>query len=78
MRDYELIERHLSNYFEVGGFHTTPEGSFFVVHEHDPVKFEMLIKDLDEIGYFPFMEKYAGNYRIGIAEKKKLVNLVFN
>ena len=71
MRDYELIERHLSNYFEVGGFHTTPEGSFFVVHEHDPDKFEMLIKDLDKIGYFPFMEKYAGSYRIGIAEKKE-------
>ncbi len=70
LRDYELIERHLSKYFEVGGFHTTPEGSFFVVHGYDYEKFEMLIKDLDEIGYVPFMEKYGGNYRIGIAEKK--------
>ena len=30
----------------------------------------MLIKDLDEVGYIPFMESYAGRYRIGIAEKK--------
>lgn len=72
MRDYELIETYLSQYFDVGGFHTTPEGSFFVVHDYNYNKFEKLIKDLDKIGYVPFMEKYAGNYRIGIAEKKKV------
>lgn len=70
MRDYELIESHLSKYFDVGGFHTTAEGSFFVVHDYDYDKFERLIEDLDEIGYVPFMERYAGSYRIGIAEKK--------
>jgi membrane-associated protease RseP (regulator of RpoE activity) len=70
LRDYELIETYISKYFDLGGFHTTPEGSFFVVHDYDYDKFEELITDLDEIGYVPFMEKYAGNYRIGIAEKK--------
>ena len=37
----------------------------------------MLIKDLDEVGYIPFMESYAGRYRIGIAEKKIGVSPVF-
>ena len=70
MKDYDLIEGYISNYFDVGGFHSTPEGSFFVVNDYDYEKFSMLIKDLGEIGYIPFMEHYAGNYRIGIAEKK--------
>lgn len=72
MRDYELIETYISKYFDLGGFHTTPEGSFFVVHDYDYGKFENLIKDLDELGYVPFMEKYADNYRIGIADKKEV------
>jgi membrane-associated protease RseP (regulator of RpoE activity) len=72
LRDYELIETYISKYFDLGGFHTTPEGSFFVVHDYDYNKFEALIKDLDELGYVPFMEKYADNYRIGIADKKEV------
>lgn len=72
MRDYELIETYISKYFDLGGFHKTQEGSFFVVHDYDYNKFEALIKDLDELGYVPFMEKYADNYRIGIADKKEV------
>ncbi|ADZ08746.1 peptidase M50 [Methanobacterium lacus] len=72
MRDYELIETYISKYFDLGGFHKTPEGSFFVVHDYDYNKFEALIKDLDELGYVPFIEKYADNYRIGIADKKEV------
>ena len=49
-----------SRYFDLGGFHSTPEGSFFVVNDYDYEKFSKLIKDLDEIGYIPFMEHYAG------------------
>jgi membrane-associated protease RseP (regulator of RpoE activity) len=69
LKDYNLIEDNISRYFDLGGFHSTPEGSFFVVNDYDYEKFAKLIKDLDEIGYIPFMEYYAGNYRIGIAEK---------
>jgi len=71
VRDYVLIEEYISKYFDVGGFHSTPEGSFFVVNDYDSDKFSMLIKDLDEQGYIPFMESYAGTYRIGIAKKKE-------
>ncbi len=71
MKDYDLIEEYISRYFNVGGFHSTPEGSFFVVNDYDYQKFSMLIKDLDEVGYIPFMERYAGSYRIGIAEKRE-------
>ncbi len=71
MKDYVLIEESISRYFDVGGFHSTPEGSFFAVNDYDTDKFSMLIKDLDEKGYIPFMESYAGNYRIGIAQKKE-------
>lgn len=70
LKDYELLEKHISNYFDLGGIHTTPEGSFFVVKDYDYANFSLLIKDLDEIGYIPFMERYAGSYRIGIAQKK--------
>jgi membrane-associated protease RseP (regulator of RpoE activity) len=71
LKDYNVIEDYISKYFDLGGFHSTPEGSFFVVNDYDYEKFSMLIKDLGEIGYIPFMEHYAGNYRIGIAEKKE-------
>ena len=71
MRDYVLIEEYISKYFDVGGFQSTPEGSFFVVNDYDSVKFSMLIKDLHEEGYIPFMESYAESYRIGIAQKKE-------
>ncbi len=72
MRDNDLIREHISKYFDVGGFQTTPEGSFFVVDDYDYVKFSSLIKDLDIIGYIPFMERYAGSYRIGIAERPEV------
>jgi membrane-associated protease RseP (regulator of RpoE activity) len=70
MKDYDLIEGHISNYFDVSGFQSTPEGSFFVVNDYNYNKFEMLIKDLDNIGYIPFMEKNTDSYRIGIAKKQ--------
>lgn len=71
MKDYVLIEEYISRYFDVGGFHSTPEGSFFVVNDYDQHKFSKLISDLDDLGYIPFMESYAGTYRIGIAQKKE-------
>ena len=71
MKDYELIEEHISNYFNVGGFHTTPEGSFFVVDDYDYHNFSMLIKDLDEVGYIPFMERYAGRLQDRNCRKKR-------
>ncbi len=70
MKDFSIIEENIEAYFNVGGFHSTPEGSFFVVNDYDAEKFSMLIKDLDKIGYIPFIEHYAGTYRIGIAGKK--------
>jgi membrane-associated protease RseP (regulator of RpoE activity) len=69
LKDYNIIENKISMYFDLGGFHSTPEGSFFVVNDYDYEKFSKLIKDMDEIGYIPFMEHYAGTYRIGVAEK---------
>jgi len=71
MKDYDLIEGYISNYFDVGGFHSTPEGSFFVVNDYDVHKFSRLIDDLDKVGYIPFMERYNGIYRIGIAKKQE-------
>jgi membrane-associated protease RseP (regulator of RpoE activity) len=72
MRDYDLIREHISKYFDVGGFQTTPEGSFFVVNDYSYDKFSCLIKDLDVLGYIPFMGRYAGSFRIGIAERPEL------
>jgi membrane-associated protease RseP (regulator of RpoE activity) len=72
MRDYDLIREHISKYFDVGGFQTTPEGSFFVINDYSYDKFACLIKDLDKVGYIPFMGRYAGNYRIGIAERPEV------
>lgn len=69
MKDYDLIREHISEYFDVGGFQTTPEGSFFVISDYNHDKFSNLIKDLDVLGYIPFMESYAGSYRIGIATR---------
>lgn len=70
MKDYDLIEYHISRYFKVTGFHSTPEGSFFTVSDYNYNKFSDLIGDLDGVGYVPFMERYEDTYRIGIAEKK--------
>jgi membrane-associated protease RseP (regulator of RpoE activity) len=72
MKDYDLIREHISEYFDVGGFQTTPEGSFFVVNDYNHDKFSNLIKDLDVLGYIPFIGRYAGSYRIGIAERPEV------
>ncbi len=69
--DFDLVEDYISRYFQVGGFHSTPKGSFFVVNDYNHHKFSELINDLNGAGYIPFMERYAGSYRIGIAEKKE-------
>ena len=69
MKDYDLIREHISKYFDVGGFQKTSEGSFFVVNDYNYDKFSSLIKDLDVLGYIPFIGRYAGSYRIGIAER---------
>ena len=57
MRDYELIREHISKYFDVGGFQTTTEGSFFVVNDYDYDKFSSLIKDLDIIRLYSIYGK---------------------
>ena len=77
MKDYNLIREHISEYFDVGGFQTTPEGSFFVISDYNHDKFSDLIRDLDVLGYIPFMERYAGSYRIGIAKGQRPGNLAF-
>ncbi len=69
MENFDLIEKNISNYFQVEGFHSTEEGSYFVIYDYDHDKFSRLIQDMAEIGYIPFMEPYGKNYRIGIAEK---------
>lgn len=71
MKDYDFIESYISRYFDVVGFHSTTEGSFFIVSNYNYDKFSRLIKDMDEIGYVPFMEHYDDKYRIGIAKKKE-------
>ena len=70
MKDYDLIDEHISSYFKINGFHTTPEGSFFVVDNYDHNNFSKLIKDLDDVGYIPFIESVEGKYTIRIASKK--------
>ncbi len=39
MKDYDLIEGYISKYFDVAGFQSTPEGSFFVVNDYNYNKF---------------------------------------
>ena len=71
MKDYDLIEEYISKYFNITGFHTTPKGSFFIVDNYGHNNFSKLIKDLDKVGYIPFMESVEGRYTIGIASKKE-------
>jgi membrane-associated protease RseP (regulator of RpoE activity) len=71
LKDYDLIEEYISKYFNITGSHTTPERSFFIVDNYNYNNFSRLIKDLDKVGYIPFMESVGGRYTIGIAGKKE-------
>ncbi|MEN6574358.1 site-2 protease family protein [Methanobacterium aggregans] len=69
LENFDIIEGYVSKHFHVEGFHSTKEGSFFVVNDYHADEFSQLVHEMDEIGYIPFMEPYNGFYRIGIAEK---------
>jgi len=69
VENFDIIEDYISKHFQIHGFHSTEEGSFFTVFNYDKEIFAQLVHEMDEIGYIPFIESYNGFYRIGIAQK---------
>ncbi len=72
MEDFQIFEDYISRYFTMKNFSNTPDTSYFIVQDYDADKFAHLVKDMEELGYTPYIEEYGDNYRIKIGERKEV------
>ncbi len=66
-----IIENKVASYFSIKKAHIEKKEFYFIVYDYSKDRFIQLVKDLDEIGYLPFIDEYEGEYKIRIANKPK-------
>ncbi|AIS31585.1 peptidase M50 family [Methanobacterium formicicum] len=72
--DFHLIEQSISHYFPIIGFSDGDggkEGSYFLVGDYNPHSFQELVKELDELGFVPFISPEGTYYKINLAKKQE-------
>jgi hypothetical protein len=78
-----FIQSCVSNYFTIKSVYREPKKFYFIVYDYNREKFLQLVKDLDKIGYLPFIDEFEENYKINIVKKpehgesKIHLNIVF-
>lgn len=70
MDNFQTFEDCISRYFTIKNISDEPDSSYFILEDYDPDKFALLVKDMEGLGYVPFIEKYNDDYRIRMAKRK--------
>lgn len=68
MDNFQKIEEYISRYFTIKTFSNTPDNPYFIIEDYDPVKFPLLTRDMEEIGYVPRIDQYEDHYILRFAE----------
>lgn len=74
MDDFHLIEQSISHHFPIIGFfdgEVSKEGSYFLVRDYNPQNFQELVKELEILGFVPFISPEGTYYKINIAKKQE-------
>lgn len=72
----ELVENiqnlgvNISKYFTIKSYSTDPENPYFILEDYDEDKFTKLTKELEDIGYVPWINEYHGKYYLKIAKSR--------
>jgi len=66
-----IIKEHVSNYFNIKEYYMDEKSFYFTIYNYDPVYFENLVGELDNIGFVPFLKEKDNFYQITIFEKRK-------
>lgn len=83
MDNIQLIQEHISRYFTIKNFSTDPENPYFILENYDADRFAKLTKDLEEIGYVPWINESLGNFYLKLAKlpqvksSKHHINIIF-
>lgn len=68
MENIEILEEHISRYFTIKNFRTDPENPYFTLEDYDPDRFTQLTRELEKIGYTPWLDESDGNYYLRLGE----------
>ncbi len=68
MYNAEVLKEHISRYFTVNNFSTDPGNPYFILENYDSVRFNQLTRELEEIGYIPWMDEFDGKYYLKLGE----------
>jgi len=64
-----FIQNCVSKYFTIKSVYREPKTFYFIVYDYNREKFLQLVRDLDKIGYLPFIDEFEENYKINIVKK---------
>jgi membrane-associated protease RseP (regulator of RpoE activity) len=68
MENVEILEDRISRYFNIKNFSTDPERPYFILEDYDRDRFTQLARELEEIGYVPWVDEFEGNYYLRLGE----------
>ncbi len=68
MENTEILEEHISRYFTIRNYSTDPENPYFILGDYDTDRFAQLTRELEGIGYTPWLEEVEGNYYLQLSE----------
>ncbi|MEN6592611.1 MAG: site-2 protease family protein [Methanobacterium sp.] len=68
MENTEILEEHISRYFTIRNYSTDPENPYFMLGDYDTDRFAQLTRELEEIGYTPWLDEIEGNYYLRLGE----------
>lgn len=81
MDDFALIEQSISHHFPLIGFYQVEDNkessnklgreSYFIVDDYNPHSFQALVRELDDYGFIPFINRDGNHYKINIAQKQE-------
>lgn len=74
METIQIIEETISRYFTIKNLSTNPENPYFILEDYDADRFTKLTRELEQIGYVPWLSESEGNYYLKLAKlppKKK-------
>ncbi len=69
MENTQIFE-YISRYFTIKNYSTDPEDPYFILEDYDADRFTQLTRELEQIGYVPWINESEGKYYLKLGESR--------
>lgn len=69
MENTQIFE-YISRYFTIKNYSTDPENPYFILEDYDADRFTQLTRELEQIGYVPWVNEFEGKYYLKLGESR--------